>query len=298
MALDAKERERSKRVRSYAESLARALGYGIDLVHVEDYSSLPVHDPFLSEFTSKFIEERERQIVKHLGIGKSPGRLSVRPMILEGPVIGKLVRLTGIGSNYKFAVMGTQGRKALLRLLLGSVAEEVIRSAKIPIFVLGPKTRAKPSLRQPILVGTDLGPNSVRAEVFAVKMAIKLKAPVELVYCLFEGMHPVLQNALAGSKPPRELLDLYQNAQKDAERKLERKVAAFERRGIRASFRIDARSTSASDAIIGRARLSKASLIVMGTHGRNLLAKAFLGSTLRAVLLNSSVPVAVIRSRG
>jgi Universal stress protein UspA and related nucleotide-binding proteins len=42
-------------------------------------------------------------------------------------------------------VMGTQGRRGLNRLLLGSVAETIIKSVKIPVLIIRPREAGKPS---------------------------------------------------------------------------------------------------------------------------------------------------------
>lgn len=44
--------------------------------------------------------------------------------------------------NVDLIVMATHGRTGLMRLLMGSVAEEVVRKAKCPVLTVKPATEA------------------------------------------------------------------------------------------------------------------------------------------------------------
>jgi len=43
-----------------------------------------------------------------------------------------------IGINADFVAMATHGRKGINRMVLGSVAEHVVRNAPMPVLLLGP----------------------------------------------------------------------------------------------------------------------------------------------------------------
>jgi nucleotide-binding universal stress UspA family protein len=82
----------------------------------------------------------------------------------------------------------------------------------------------------------------------------------------------------------------------DATRKrLAAAVASAEKRGVSATSEF--LWGRPSDAIVEIAVKSKASLIVLGTHGRNALEKLLIGSTAERVVRLSPVPVLTVREK-
>ena len=65
-----------------------------------------------------------------------PTRALVRTGSTHGVVLETAVRMRA-----DLIVMGTQGRSGLSHLLLGSVAEKVVRLAPCPVLTVGPKAR-------------------------------------------------------------------------------------------------------------------------------------------------------------
>jgi len=84
-------------------------------------------------------------------------------------------------------VLGTHGRGGIKKLVLGSVAEEVIDSALCPVLTVGPqvssKLEAELKLRR-ILCATDLLHSSTRALTYAVWLAEHEHAHLTLLYVL------------------------------------------------------------------------------------------------------------------
>jgi nucleotide-binding universal stress UspA family protein len=73
-------------------------------------------------------------------------------------------------------VLATHGRRGLRRFLLGSVAEEIWRTAECPVLTVGPRALDRPieeiALRQ-ILYPTDLSAESFAAAPFALSLALE-----------------------------------------------------------------------------------------------------------------------------
>ena len=63
------------------------------------------------------------------------GEIKVEPAVLEGNPATEIVRFAS-AKNIDLIVIATQGKKGLERLLLGSVAEEIIRSAHCKVLVV------------------------------------------------------------------------------------------------------------------------------------------------------------------
>ncbi len=88
-------------------------------------------------------------------------------------------------------VMGTHGRRGLGQLFLGSVAEEVVRHARCPVFTVKERRHPRPlrELRR-ILVPVDFGPPSRRAIAKARRLAAGSGATVHLLHVVVQSVPP------------------------------------------------------------------------------------------------------------
>jgi nucleotide-binding universal stress UspA family protein len=85
-------------------------------------------------------------------------------------------------------VVGTSSRTGLGKVLLGSVAEEIIREAPCPVLTVGPRVMAEASAGvQSIVCATDFSPGAMRAAEFAVSLAHEYQAHLTLVHVV-EGV--------------------------------------------------------------------------------------------------------------
>jgi nucleotide-binding universal stress UspA family protein len=150
--------------------------------------------------------------------------------------------------------------------------------------------RTEPFLRT-ILVGTDFSLCAARALRFAISLAASQGAKIHLLHVLVE---PIQAFDVAGALP---YLDV--TTQKEWEeatrRRLARAVAAAEKRGVAATSEIV--WGRPSDALVETAMKVKASLLVLGTHGRGALEKLLIGSTAERVLRLSPIPVLTVREK-
>jgi nucleotide-binding universal stress UspA family protein len=76
-------------------------------------------------------------------------------------------------------VVGTHGRRGVEKVLLGSIAEEILRCAQHPVLMVGPESSVAPEtearLRR-ILYATDFSPESEPAMHYACSLAKEYKA--------------------------------------------------------------------------------------------------------------------------
>ena len=84
--------------------------------------------------------------------------------------------------EFDMVCMSTHGRTGFTRLLLGSVAEKVLRQAHIPVLVVENDSVIKPLER--ILVTTDLSENSEAAFPYATQLAESTGAKVDLIHVI------------------------------------------------------------------------------------------------------------------
>jgi nucleotide-binding universal stress UspA family protein len=98
--------------------------------------------------------------------------------------------LTEFARNHAvdLVVVGTSSRSGLGKVLLGSIAEEIIREAPCPVLTVGPHVMTEPLAGiQNIVCATDFSPGSLRAEELAVSLAHEYQAHLTLVHVV-EGV--------------------------------------------------------------------------------------------------------------
>ena len=76
-------------------------------------------------------------------------------------------------------VIGTHGRRGVEKMLLGSIAEEILRCAQGPVLMVGPESSVAPETEarpRRILYATDFSPESEPAMHYACTLAKEYKA--------------------------------------------------------------------------------------------------------------------------
>lgn len=191
-------------------------------------------------------------------------------------------------------VLGTHGRRGVRRLILGSVAEEVLRMAPCPVVTVRPSAESLPGLgsgRPALLVPLDFSKHSANALRYAKELAALYGAHLDLLHVVEETLHPAFYGIAIQS--------IY-DAQPDIE---EKSVAhmreMFERAaGPEVEVNYEARPGRAGTEIAAYAEEKKSDMIVMGTHGLTGLDHFLMGSTTERVVRRSPVPVFTVKSFG
>ena len=143
-----------------------------------------------------------------------------------------------------------------------------------------------------ILVATDGSPLSKKALVHAPQLAllagselIILKVIPRVVQSYFDGAIPLNQ---------KEIDKIEASWAKDAHKLVDAERNTAIKAGIDASSLV-VKSDIVSKAIIDVSTKKKIDLIVMASHGRRGLKKLLLGSETQNVLVQSAIPVLVLR---
>lgn len=123
---------------AYAKPLAAQFGATLHLVHVfSDPYVLPAYAPDVyAEVPAALRDEALGQITDELKLraGHSPGKRIVTAT-LTGLTARELVRYAD-EHDIDLIVMGTHGRQGVAHLLLGSVAEHMVRIAPCPVLTV------------------------------------------------------------------------------------------------------------------------------------------------------------------
>jgi universal stress protein A len=128
----------STRAAPYAAALARRLDASVHLVHVLEPSELaggPLE--FYGAPPAEFLDHlywRKRQQLVAIGANLE-GNIIVTSEVRHGTPADS-IRQAAIDYGADLVIMSTHGRTGLSHLLLGSVAEQVIRTARCPVLVI------------------------------------------------------------------------------------------------------------------------------------------------------------------
>src|SRR6185503_18408889 len=79
--------------------------------------------------------------------------------------------------NADVIVTGTRGRRGLRKLIMGSVAEEILRVSPVPVLTVHPEAgQTCPHEPRTILFPTDFSADSMRALAYALSLAQEFQA--------------------------------------------------------------------------------------------------------------------------
>ena len=131
-------------------------------------------------------------------------RLSGLPhqtMIERGSEVRATLQRIVEENNIDLLVLGTHGRRGIQKLLLGSVAEEVWRSANVPVLTIGPGvSRAQSSEGfQCVLFATDFTAESLTGLPYAVSMARENRGHLVLLHVIRQFKQEEILGELSAS---------------------------------------------------------------------------------------------------
>ncbi len=209
--------------------------------------------------------------------------------LLEVDVMGRgrlpeLIAQAATGWNADLIVVGTHGRRGIGNLLLGSVAEGIMRISPVPVLIVrsaagtaGSPEKETPMFRN-ILVAVDGSSISDLALHEVLPFARHLQASLRVVHV---GTARADRTADAGD-------GILGRAAADAGQA----GVPIETRFLEAA----AQSRAIADAISTEAAAWPAELVVVGTHGRSGLSRLLLGSVAEAVVRTAKTPVLLVRA--
>ena len=311
----AEDLHRAEALRQVAQFFARSTHAEIHLVHVEDFAALPGTRTRYDAYFSGLLKKRSKRLQQL----EKKFQVPVASHLLEGSPKEEIIKLLfssklGLdegGSKRRGELsllgVGTHGYSGVKRLLLGSVAEELLRHSPIPVLTLGvsaqeavleakSRWRDRTTQKTTFLVPTDLSPRSKGAESFALEFAKQMGGEIIFFHSLFQQMHPVLQTAFSSPSGRRELSQLTEELHEKAEQELAKRVARAHETGVSARALISDETLPASTLILRAIRNEAVHAVIMGTRARHLFLRGFLGSTAREVILRAPAPVITLRS--
>jgi nucleotide-binding universal stress UspA family protein len=280
-------------------TLSEKTGAAILPVYVFSPDQLNLSVEFTGPWVNTYkpaVEKSLRHLVERSGLKNVlPPKIIVRETAsLKNAV--RAIAAYAASQGAELIVSGTQGRKGLARLVLGSFAESLLLYSKVPVMVVRPEAMVTDHF-QKILVPTDLGKQSIALLGSVTDLAKNLSAKVTLVHVIPHPIEPVLQSGvylLGGGWVP---VPVYMEKEKGTrKRKVEELADKLRKKGIEVSVRIETAHPSVTQAVLDVAEEEKSSLIAMAAQS-GPMASALLGSITRQTIRSAPIPVWVLRSR-
>ena len=264
----------------YAHFFAKAYQAGLTALHVVSDFSPALYDPSLAitvDVVKRLEVLKKEAHAKIEAIGKKKKVPFQKIVVVDGSVSKTIIEVSE-KEKAGLIVMGKKGISAIDKLLIGSVANQVLRHSLIPL-LLTRKKEGKPRVKK-ILVPTDFSPRENLEREFAWRLAKSFGASLTFLH-VFE-----LQARLA----QWELEEMF----KALLAKLQQREKK-EKEDIKIKEEVT-RAMEAWSGIVEYAETNHFDLIVMSSIARKL-GRFFLGSTTEKVISLSDVPVFAIPPR-
>lgn len=114
--------------------LARAFNAGLILIHVGDQAASDVDTEFPLGLDASLVDAMRERVLKVLSPLEQT-QLHPELVIVAGSPAQEIVR-AATDREVDLIVMGTHGRGGVSHMLLGSVAEKVVRAAPCPVLIM------------------------------------------------------------------------------------------------------------------------------------------------------------------
>jgi|YelNatPaOPRAMG01_1025707.scaffolds.fasta_scaffold54047_2 nucleotide-binding universal stress UspA family protein len=262
----------------YALALARRYESTIYLAHVVVPHPYPLVSPEAAPYVEGLNEAAEKRLAE---IAKGEGLKGVGHEVLLGhgevaEEVNKMVK----DHQIDLLVLATHGRRGLRRFLLGSVAEEVWRTAECPVLTVGPHAAERPAeeiMLRHILYPTDLSAESFAAAPFALSFAMEYDARLTVLHVVPAAIRTSARLLARAFRD--ELMEIFPS---EAEHWCEPECIV--------------ESGDPAETILRIAKERKTDLIVLGVRSPEELARQHLSNVAYPVVAGSDCPVLTVRA--
>lgn len=296
----------ARRAQEQAVALARRFDAELHVLHVLVLPTADAGDPgrylpppvALYEEPGRRVEPALARLTREARAAGVQVVTAHRSDRFAGPAILEYAAENGVD----LVVMGTHGRRGPARLLVGSVATEVLRLAACPVLTLridaAPVDLARP---RTLLVPVDLDASDTAALSWATALAGRSGSKLEMLHVVDE----LVWSDVYGFSGYRDLLEQRGTVERESHAKL-RAMLPMAAAGSDLAVSTHVRVGRPAVEIARLAGQTHADLVVMSTHGRTGVRRLFFGSVAEELVrcapcpllaIKAAAPVAVVEER-
>ncbi len=273
----------AERARPHAFDLADRFDAALHVIHVEE------REAELSEV----VDLCEEDVLANLHALESTAPVAeprIRECRVAHPSAAGGILSYAAEHDTDLIVLGTHGRRGVRRLVLGSVAEEVVRRAPRPVLTVGRGASSSASLNGGrLLVPIDFSEHQESLLAHARELARAYDMTLILFHAVtIEGLPDVY-----GLSRPSPDTDALTDRTRVA---VEEQADLLRDRG--ATVEVEVRNGRPAENILEADDDLDVSLLAIATHGRSGIDRMLMGSVAETVLRRASCPVVTVKSFG
>jgi len=279
----------ARHAQRWASRFARSHGAALHFLHVvaeydpdwfgEDDTAMPI---------GQMKESRHQEAKEGLAqIAPDPDGtgIQVQHEIRHGMDVADAILTVADDIEADLIVTGTHGREGLAHVILGSVAEKVVRRARCPVLTVGTEAADQPSIQR-VLAPIDFSDPSKYALRLAKEVTASYSARLDLLFVAEERTVPVFSDT---GIPRLNRLKMDPEIVKDSSRALEQLSDSTAGPDVPAQGHVA--EGDVSKQVVRFAETHDVDLIVMATRGLSGLSRFLLGSVTQRVVRSAPCPV-------
>jgi nucleotide-binding universal stress UspA family protein len=281
----------------YLRAIAERYGSTVHIVHVL------IPEPMLEAPLDRFAEldadlNVAKSTMKTMVASKPLGQIAYTTTVKRGP-LWKVLESVIEEKKIDLLVLGTHGRQGFRKLVLGSFAEQVFRSASCPVLTIGPHSKIEgiEQLRiASILFSTDCSPNSQKPLLHAESVARANHSHLTVLYAVPPSVEFEPGSFDAGPVAVKLSAESAASAIATARQQVEKMISAETMAELKPEIVVECGPPA--ETILRVAKSRQVDLIVMGAH--HATAKSLVAhlpwATTSTVICQSHCPVLTVRN--
>jgi len=287
----------------YAKEISGRMGLDMTFLYVcsqRESESLAIYQAYVSH-AAEVIMNQSREIQERKGIEEQGQSVKAEGEVVVGHPAEEILRYAD-EKEVDLILMATHGRSGIKRWALGSVADKVLRSSTIPVWLVRANVPERETddegLVRKIIVsldGSELAESILpHVETLVKQWDAKLIDVVLLMVCEPLVIPPITTMEVEVPASWGDLVEEHLNySRKAANEYLSGIAMHLKDAGLKVSSEV--LEGAPADVIIDYANENPSSLIAMATHGRSGIGRWAFGSQAEKVLAGASSPVFLVR---
>jgi nucleotide-binding universal stress UspA family protein len=289
----------SRRALDHAIAIARCYESTVTVLHV--FSTAPAAavgpGPVVFEPIVLTAVDRNQLLadIKAFAETESAPGITTEAVVRDGNTASEILE-QATSMKADLLVIGTHGRSGFERLLLGSVAEKVLRKSNCPVMTVPRRhpdaVPAGPVLYKRILCPVDFSASSLHALKYAISMAQEADGQLTVFHVVEHDLQNTADTASVAYDAGMTIGSFLKEREEALRRRLQEIIA-----GAPEFCSVESLMTHGKPwrEVLRVAAERQSDLIVMGVKGRGAADLWFFGSTAQHVVREASCPVLTLR---